>query len=305
MTKSIKNFRGIMPPVSTIVDAQGRFDAEATGRLLDNLIAAGVDGVLLLGSAGEFFSMDQAMRKEVAAFCLKHIDERIITLVGTGACGTKESLELSRHAAEHGADGVMVINPYYSPMSEDCLFGHYMALAETTPCPVMLYNFPAMTGQDLSVELIARLAAAHPNICGLKDSVTDMGHTRRVILEVTSKRPDFAVFSGFDDHILCNLVLGGAGGIPGTAIFAPQFICGLYKAFTEGRMDAAFALHRQVSLLTNVYAVETPYFGTLKEAARLCGMEGLSTAVLPPSQPLSAEGKTKLTRLLQSAGLLG
>ena len=153
------------------------------------------------------------------------------------------------------------------------------------------------------MELIARLAE-HPNIRGLKDSVTEVAHTRRVILEVGTKHPDFAVFSGFDEHVLNNLALGGAGGIPGTANFAPQFICGLYKAFREGDFVRAHELHRVVAALSNVYAIETPYFGTLKEAARLCGLPDLPTHVLRPSQPLSEQGKAKLRALLESCGLL-
>ena len=139
---STTKFAGIMPPMSTFFDAEGTFDRKATAALMDRLMEAGVQGVLILGSAGEFFSMSMAQRKEVAEFCLRHIDGRITTLVGTGACGTQETIELSRHAAEHGADAVMVINPYYSPMSDDCLFAHYSAVADACPCPVMLYNFP-------------------------------------------------------------------------------------------------------------------------------------------------------------------
>lgn len=304
MASTIKKMRGIMPPVPTFVDADGTFDAVATSALLEKLIAAGVDGVLLLGSAGEFFSMSTAQRKDVAAFCLKAINRRIVTLVGTGACSTQETIELSCHAAEHGADGVMVINPYYSPMSEDCLFEHYMAVADACPAPVLLYNFPAMTGQDLSVELIGRLAEAHPNIRGLKDSVTDAGHTRRVLLEVAAGKDDFAVFSGFDDHILNNLILGGAGGIPGTANFAPHLTCGLYKAFTEGDFSTAFALQHKISQVTSVYGIETPYFGTLKEAAKLCGMPALPTEVLRPSKPLTAQGMEKLMALLKECDLM-
>ncbi len=304
MSAAQKMFQGIMPPMSTLFDADGHFDAKHTGELIETLIAAGVDGMLLLGSAGEFFSMTTAQRKEIAAFCLKKIAGRITTLVGTGACSTAETIELSCHAAENGADGVMVINPYYSPMSEDCLFEHYKTVADACPCPVLLYNFPAMTGQELSVELIARLADASPNIRGLKDSVASVDHTRRVILEVGSKHPGFSVFSGFDEHVLNNLALGGAGGIPGTANFAPQFICALYKAFKAGEYEKAYEMHKIVAQLSNVYGIETPYFGTLKEAAKLCLLPSMTTTVLPPSKPLTMSGMEKLKVLLSSCGLI-
>lgn len=301
---SNKPFRGIFPPMSTFLDAHQNFDEQAQAKVIDHLIAAGVQGILILGSAGEFFAMSTAQRKRVAEFCLRHINGRVGALVNTGACSLAETNDLTAHAAANHADGVLVINPYYTPLSEECLFEHYSRVAEASAVPVFLYNFPAMTKQALSVELIARLAAAQPNICGIKDSVADVLHTRRIIQEVAALRDDFAVFSGFDEQLLNNLALGGAGGIPGTANFAPEIAVGLYQAFMAGDFPRAHALHQSIAGLSEVYSIETPYFGTLKSAVNLRHHLAASEEVIPPSQMLSPEGRLKLKALLEKFSLI-
>lgn len=299
-----KLFFGIYPPLSTFVDKQGNLDKQAQGKLIDNCISNGVNGILALGSAGEFFSMSLNMRKLVAKFCVEHVNKRVKTLIATGACSTQESIELTLHAKEIGADGALVINPYYSPMSNECLYEFYSTIAKNVDLPILIYNFPNMTKQDIPASLIVQLAKDHKNIVGLKDSVTDVSHTREVILQTQKFRDDFCVFSGFDEHIINNLALGGVGGIPGTANFAPKYTCELFKEFENGNYTKAFEIHKIVAALSNVYSIETPYFGTLKEAFKLCVDKNIETNVIPPSKPLSKEGYSKLQDLLNEFNLI-
>ena len=147
------------------------------------------------------------------------------------------------------------------------------------------------------------LAKQVTNIVGLKDSVTDVAHTRTVILATNEARSDFCVFSGFDEHILNNLALGGVGGIPGTANFAPEVTVGLYRAFKAGDYEKAYVFHRKAAALSAVYGIETPYFATLKEAVKLAGVE-VGVTVVPPSTPLSDIGKKKLIALFKDNGLI-
>lgn len=298
-----RKFEGIYPPLSTYFDDQGNFDTAAQGRVLDKMIAAGVNGVLILGSAGEFFSLTVAQRKEITEFCVKHVAHRIQVLVGTGSCSLEETIDLTTHAGECGADGALVINPFYSPMSREGLRQHYLTVAKAAPLPVLVYNFPAMTKQDIPADLIIELGRECTNIMGLKDSVVDVAHTRAVIQALQNDRPDFCVFSGFDEHILNNLALGGAGGIPGTANFAPDVTVGLWKAFQAGDYPKAYEQHRKAAALSAVYGLETPYFATLKEAAKLTGLD-VGTTVVAPSTPLSVAGMQKLCALLTANHLL-
>lgn len=290
-------YQGIIPPVPTVFDAQGQFDPAGMGRLLDHLIDNGVNGVLVLGSAGEFSHMDRAMREEIAAFTVKYVNGRVPVLFCVSVPGTKETISYAEHAKEVGADAVLIVNPFYAPLSQEALYQHYKQIAAAVDMPQMLYNYPAMTKQELEIGLIKRLALECPNIVGIKDSVVSVTHTREIIVEVKSQRPDFMVFCGFDEHLLNTLALGGDGAIPACSNFAPKILCGLYQAFRAGDYAKAIELHREVGKLASIYGIDTPFYGVIKEAIRQSGVD-ISTAVLPPSVPISPAGQQKVAEFL-------
>ena len=290
-------FQGIIPPVPTIFDSHGHFDPVGMGALLDHLIFNGVNGVLVLGSAGEFTHMDRAMREEIAAFAVRHVNGRVPVLFCVSMPGTLETISYAQHAKDVGADAVLIVNPYYAPLSQDALYQHYKQIADSVDIPQMLYNYPAMTGQELEIELIKKLAFECPNIVGIKDSVISVSHTRQIIVEVKQQRPDFMVFCGFDEHLLNTLVLGGDGAIPACSNFVPDILCGLYQAFKNQDFGTAHELHRQIGQLASIYGIDTPFYGVIKEAIRQSGV-AISTAVLPPARPLSESGKQQVAELL-------
>lgn len=298
MTQTL--FSGVIPPIPTIFDATGKFDPAGMGRLLDRLIERGVNGVLALGSAGEFCHMTQAMREEVAEFVVHHVNGRIPVILGVGAPGTQETIHYARHASKCGADAGMVINPYYAPLSQDNLYQHYRQIALSVELPLFLYNYPAMTGQDLEVDLVKKLAFDFKNFVGIKESVLSVSHTRQIIVDVKSPRPDFMVFCGYDEHLLNTLALGGDGAIPACANFAPEVVCGLYKAFRDKDYEKAFALHRTVAKLSPIYGIDTPFYGVIKEAIRQSGLD-ISTAVLAPTRALSDAGAQQVAEILRLA----
>ncbi|WP_025703814.1 dihydrodipicolinate synthase family protein, partial [Paenibacillus graminis] len=193
---------GIIPPVPTILNEQQKFDRDGMQLLIESLIAKGVHGLFFLGTAGEFNQFDAGEREEIAKFCIDYTDGRLPVWIGTGSNTTSEALRLTRHAARSGATGVVVINPYYCKLSEESLFTHYAAIAEASELPLMLYNFPALTGQDLSPAFVRRLAARYPNVVGIKETVDQLSHIRQMILLVQEVNPAFAVFCGFDEYLL-------------------------------------------------------------------------------------------------------
>lgn len=282
---NISNLRGVIPPVPTIFDAHGNFDQEGMGRLIDQLVASDVNGFLFIGSAGEFSQMSVGMRQEVAKFCVDRVARRKPVIIGTASCSTEEVQLLNEHAATIGADAVMVVNPYYASLSDERIYGHYRQIAEHSPLPVLLYNFPALTGQDLSVELVGRLARDCPNIVGIKDTVDCMSHIRRIILEVKGMRPDFLVFSGYDEYMLDTLMLGGDGVIPATSNFAPQITCGIYKAFCDKNFVAAQDFLKRLAILSRLYSMDKPFTGLIKECIRLCGLDICTSLRAPITRP--------------------
>ena len=295
--------KGIVPPVPTIVTASGALDRDGMALLIERLVHSGVDGLLILGSTGEFCHMSTAMRKQVAEFALEKVAGRLPVLVGAGAPATAETIELGKHAASIGAQGILVVNPYYAHLSTEGLYRHYEAIAASVGVPVLLYNFPAFTGQDLSVDFIKRLTLNCPNVVGIKDTVENFGHTRQLIVDVKSARPDFIVFAAYDEFLLPALLIGADGCIPATATFAPDIACGIYRAVREKDFDRIVVLQRRLASLMGIYALDTPFFGVVKEAIRLTGSP-ISTAVLSPALEPSEQTKTRLVEVLKQAGVL-
>lgn len=225
---------GVIPPVPTILDSTGKFDRDGMKLLIDSLIAKGVHGLFFLGTAGEFTLFTAEQREEIAELCLEYTNGRLPAWIGTGSNTVAETLRLSRHAAEHGATGIVIMNPYYYKLSGDALFAHYAAVLEAVDVPLMLYNFPAMTGQDLTPAFVARLAAHYPNVLGIKDTVDQLSHIRQMIMQVKAVSPDFSVFCGFDEYLLPTLAAGGDGAIAASANFAPELMLGVYDSFKQG-----------------------------------------------------------------------
>ena len=291
-------FRGIFPPVPTIVDAQGKLDKAGMARMIDHVLENGANGMLILGSGGEFSQFSSQQRKEIAAFCLSHVDGKVPVLVGIACAGTAETIDLGHHAQEHGADGVMVVNPYYAKLSDDARFMHYKSIADSLKIPVFLYNFPDLTGQDIGLEVMTRLAREVPNIVGIKDTIDNISHTREVINRVHAFRPDFIIFSGYDEYMLDTLLLGGHGGIPATFNFAPNITRGIYQAVMENDLDKARYFQQQLAKLSPLYTLEQPFFGVIKTAIKLSGLD-ISTAVMAPALPLSDDKVARVKAILE------
>ena len=191
---------------------------------------------------------------------------------------------------------MLIVNSYYALLSQDHLYSHYAKIAKSLDLPVLLYNFPALTGQDLNIPLIASLAANFPNIAGIKDSVDTIGHTRQIINQVKAERPGFMVFSGYDEYLWDNLVLGGNGAIPASSNIAPELTCGIFRAFEEQNLLQAIALQRRLAQLVPLYTLEPAHFGVIKEAMRMTGLD-ISTANMAPITMLSEDKKKALARI--------
>ena len=296
-------FTGIIPPVSTIFTADGQLDKPGTAALIDDLIKAGVDGLFFLGSGGEFSQLGAEERKAIARFAIDHVDRRVPVLIGTGGTNARETIELSQHAQQAGADGIVVINPYYWKVAPRNLDDYYQQIARSVTLPVILYNFPDLTGQDLTPETVTRLALQNENIVGIKDTIDSVGHLRTMINTVKSVRPSFSVFCGYDDHLLNTMLLGGDGAITASANFAPELSVGIYRAWREGDLATAATLNKKLLQLPAIYALETPFVSLIKYSMQCVGLP-VETYCLPPILEASEEAKDKVHVLLTAQGIL-
>lgn len=292
------NFHGIIPPVPTIVNEDGSFNKTGMQNMIDAVIVGGVHGVFFLGSAGEVMHMTDKLRSEVLEFSINYTNKRVPVLAGAIACGTSAVIEYAQEAERFGADALVLINPYYSQLSEDALYHHFAKIMEKVSIPAFLYNLPSATGQNLSVELIKRIAKTIPNIIGLKDTVDTISHIRSVIVEVKKERPDFKVFCGFDEYLLSTLIIGGDGCVPASANFAPHLTCGIYNAFQEGDYKTIQKLQKLLSYVPPIYQMGPPFFAAMKEAIKLSGVD-ITTDVLMPSIKADDDIKHKVAVMMK------
>ncbi len=298
-----KKFKGIIPPVSSTFDANGNIDKPAMQRVADFLIEKGVDGLFYLGTGGEFSQMNARQRMAFTEAAVAAVNHRVPVLIGVGSTSTDEAVQLAQYAQTCGADGVVAINPYYWKVGSANLDDYYQRIAASVSLPVILYNFPDLTGQDLSPEVVKRLVLQNENIVGIKDTIDSVGHLRAMINTLKPIRPDFSVFCGYDDHLLNTLLLGGDGAISASANFAPELSVGIYTAFQENDLAAAAMLNKKLLQLPSLYALETPFVSLIKYAMQYVGLP-VNTYCLPPILEASEDAKRTVSELLSDQGIL-
>ena len=290
-------FKGIFCPSITITDDEGKIDFDLWGKHLDHLADAGVNGVLLFGSIGEFYSVSLADKEAALEFAVKRVGERMKVFAGVGDTTYANVIEFTKFAEKAGADAVLAVSPYYfgpSPLTAENYFG---GIAEATKLPVILYNFPARTGTDLTPELVASLAAKHPNICGIKDTVDTISHTRKVIRAARAVNPDFTVFSGFDEYYLVNRVSGGNGVLCGLTNVEPETFVKMHAAYEEGDFATAVACAERISKLMAVYDVCDLFVSAIKAAVKVKGLP-ISTKIFDPAVQATEADEAAIAELL-------
>ncbi|GAB6102155.1 dihydrodipicolinate synthase family protein [Thermococcus atlanticus] len=287
--------RGVIVPLVTPFNEDYSIDFAAFEEHLDFLQKAGVHGIFINATTGEFTSLSVEERKLLAEKGRELVSSAFY-LVGTASSNTFEVIELTKHAQDIGADYAVIAPPYYCPLSDDALFGHYSMIAEKTDIPIILYNIPSCA-TPLSVSLIKRLALEYSNIAGIKETIDSINHIRDVILDVKGERKDFRVFTGLDQHFLNTLILGGDGGIMACANFVPEVHLALWKAFQEKRFEEAFEHARRLAKLSRVYSLASSFGSAIKLSMKIRGLS-IKPVLRPPYVMDGEEVEEGIRRLL-------
>jgi 4-hydroxy-tetrahydrodipicolinate synthase len=238
--------KGVYPAMATPLTPDEKIDKPAMRKLARYLLDGGVYGLVVLGSTGEFPAMTESMRREVIETALDEVKGKVPVLIGCGEPGTQRTIEQVKFAATTKADGVLVAVPYYFPLDQTAVIKHYQMIADASPLPVCMYNFPQMTKITITPDTVAKLAT-HKNIIGVKDSSGDFIGMQRYIDATAGE--NFAVMSGNPAVGLSAYELGAKGGIyAGCSLFPKQCVDG-YNAFIKGDTAAAVALQKKVSLI--------------------------------------------------------
>lgn len=294
-------FKGILTPVITVFDDQGKFDFEGNTAVINRLIEHGMHGLLFLGSIGEFFALTMEEKKEFIHFAVQTVDKRTPVLIGAGGTVPEEVAALTQFAEQAGADGVVVVSPYYFRLNAETIYHYYASLARSTSLPIMLYNFPDRTGSDLTPALVLRLATEFSNIVAIKDTVDNISHTRKLIQTVKEHRPEFTVLSGFDEYLIPNLMAGGDGVLCGLTNIAPDLFDGLLKAYRAQDFAKVAAAQAKIAILMNLYEVTNPFIAGIKGAVKLSGVP-ISTAVKAPAAAITEQQLEAVRAILAKAG---
>lgn len=289
------SLRGVIPPLVTPFREDGALDEEAFEANLERYAAFDLAGYLVLGSNGEAQSLDADEKLRLVRAVRRRCGGRTV-LAGTGLESTRATLELTRHAADAGADAALVLTPHYfrPQMTQDVLRRHFEAVAEASPIPVLLYTVPQFTGVPCPPGLPAALSS-HPRVRGIKDSSGDVALLGRIVASV----PDsFSVLCGSAPVFYPSLCAGAAGGVLAVACCAPRPAAALYRAFERGDHRAA---RRIQEALTPLATAVTSTHGVpgLKAAMEVAGFRGGFPR--PPLIPFDPAGRGELHRLLELA----
>jgi len=290
--------KGIITPTITVFDENRNIDYDATKEHIENLIAGGVNGILFLGSIGEFFAMTREEKKELISFAVKTVANRIPVLVGTGGTAAEDVIELSNFARKEGVDGAAVITPYFFQFNKQTLYNYYSYIAQNVDLNLYVYNFPARSGVNISPETVFKLAKNYKNIVGIKDTMDTISHTRELIQKVklTLER-EFAVYSGFDEYFLPNLLNGGDGLIGGLSNVAPKLFAEFYNSYQKNDFNKLKLISEKINIMMEIYSVSDPFFPAIKKAVSLSG-SNLNAVCKEPVGLLNNEQSAKIKVIL-------
>jgi 4-hydroxy-tetrahydrodipicolinate synthase len=258
-------------PLLTPLRAGGGLALDAIPACVERVLEAGVDGLVALGTTGEFADLTAAERASVAGAVVQAVGGRVPVLAGVGGVGTTEACEHARAATDAGADGVLVLPPLYWKLDGDPLVAHFSSVAGATTLPVLLYDFPSLSATPLEPALVARVVAEVPRVVGIKLSGPQLRVAHGIVARVKPGRPDFAVMMGAVDLVLPGLLGGADGTIAAIANVAPSAVVELVEAFEAGDLASAWRHHRRVLELLAIPALATPPVLALKAAAAACG----------------------------------
>ncbi|MBU0754429.1 MAG: 4-hydroxy-tetrahydrodipicolinate synthase [Planctomycetes bacterium] len=290
-------FHGLFVALITPFTSDDTIDRVKLRSLVDFHLEQGTSGLVLCGTTGESGCLDADEWTEVLDVAVQAASGRLQVIAGAGARSTRETVKNVKTAWKTGADGVLVVTPFYNRPGQEGLFHHFRAVAETCDVPVMLYNVPSRTGVDLIPDTVARLSET-PNIIAIKEAKPDIDR----LTELTSCCGDrLDVLTGHDPNLLPALCVGCKGLVSVAGNFVPRDLINVIRLFESGETSQARQLHQKLFPLCRALAVDTNPV-PVKEALNLLGWE--VGTVRPPLLPLNEEKRIRLKKALSDYGLL-
>ncbi|MEG2053215.1 MAG: 4-hydroxy-tetrahydrodipicolinate synthase [Bacilli bacterium] len=259
-------FKGAATAIVTPFDENLNINYLKLKELIDFQILNGIQAIVICGTTGESSTLTTSERKEVISFCINTVNKRIPVIAGTGGNDTRYTIEMSKFAETAGADGVLVVTPYYNKCTQDGLYEHYTKIANEINIPIIMYNVPSRTGVNISVDTVVKLSKIE-NIIGIKEASSDLSQIAEILSKVDD---DFDVYSGNDDQILPILSLGGKGVISVLSNILPketQLLCQSY--FNNNTEKAKILQLKYLQLIKSLFIEVNPI--PIKECMNILG----------------------------------
>jgi len=289
-------FDGILTALVTPF-RDGEVDEAALRELIESQIEAGIAGLVPCGSSGESATLSHDEHRRVIDIVVEAAAGRVPVVAGTGSNATQEAIDLTLHAKQAGADGALLLSPYYNKPTQEGIYRHYAAVAEATRFPLVLYNIPGRTASNIAPETVGRLAELD-HIVGIKEACGDIDQIAHVVAACPD---DFSVVSGDDSFTLPLLAVGGSGCISVTSNVAPRKMLELASAFAAGDIRRAQEVHFELLPLFDVLFCETNPI-PLKAALELMGR--MNGDVRLPLTPITEPNRQRLQVVLKDQGIL-
>jgi len=276
----------------------GKFDEAAMRGLVDFHLENGTHGIVVCGTTGESPTLSHKEHDYVVKVVIEHVHGRIPVIAGSGSNSTAEAIQRTKYAKDIGADGALVVAPYYNKPTQEGLYQHFKAVAASADIPIVLYNVPGRTVVSIAPETIARLADIS-NIVAVKEATGDLANGSEIISRCGDK---IALLSGDDFVNFPLMAVGGVGTISVTANVAPADVSGMCQAYLDGDIDRARTLHHKMWELNKMMFIETNPIPA-KATLAIMGKVGLEYR-LPLCQPSEANMK-KIEAFAKAYGLVG
>ncbi len=281
----------------TPLGADGSLDTDVIPGVVEHLLAAGHDLIVVNGTTGESATTSDEEKGRILATTLAAVDGRASVLAGVGSADTHHSIGLARHAEALGADGLLVVTPYYSRPTQDGLVAHFTAVADATSLPVMLYDVPGRTATPIATATLLELAD-HPRIVAVKDAKSDLAATTAVLAD-----SDLAVYSGADENNLAWLAVGAVGVVSVVSHVAGGPYARMIAALDSGDLATARAIDRRLAPAVRAIMTRVPGVVAVKAALQLTGVLDHRSVRLP-QVPMSDADTTSLKADLAASDLL-
>ncbi|KNF10020.1 4-hydroxy-tetrahydrodipicolinate synthase DapA [Gottschalkia purinilytica] len=292
----MKLFEGSGVAIVTPFSDKG-IDFNKLSELIEFHIENQTDAIIICGTTGESSTMSDAERREAIKFTIEKVNGRIPVIAGTGSNNTSYSIELSKYAEEVGADGLLVVTPYYNKTSQKGLKEHFLAIADSVNTPIILYNVPGRTSVNILPKTVAELSS-HKNIKAIKEASGDLSQ----VTEIARLCPkDFYIYSGNDDIVVPTLSVGGKGVISVVANILPKETHDMVTAYLNGEVDKARELQLKLKNLVDCLFIE-PNPIPVKTAMNLMGMQVGSLRL--PLTSMSESNLEILSNSMKDYGLL-